>query len=225
MKKLFSAIRNKNRDEVSKILDKDPELVNGIAKGISKKDDGEIPLQTAIKTDNYDIAKLLIERGANVKFMEKEIENEEWRKPVLHFAISAAVRHSRFALYIPKYSAQNTSGFLGLFKKDQWAVKDQPTIHYQKALEILKLVVEKGAELHSTDNYGISAIERLCTEIENIQLDRSKPLSQESVTDLYPIFELLNATKSTDFALPCKRGNTVYEHYKNTIDQIIGGRK
>ena len=225
MKKLFSAIRNKNIDEVSKILDKNPELVNCIAKGISKKDDGEIPLQTAIKTDNYDIAKLLIERGANVKFMETEIENEEWRKPVLHFAISSVVHNSRFEIYIPKYSSQNKSGFLGLFKKDQWKVKNEPTINHKKALEILKLVIEKGAELYSTDNHGISSIELLCNEIENIQLDKSKPLSQESVTDLYPIFELIKATKIQDFDLPCKRGNIVYTNYKNTIDQIVLGRK
>lgn len=32
--------------------------------------------------------------------------------------------NSRFAIYIPKYSAQNKSGFLGLFKKDQWKVKN-----------------------------------------------------------------------------------------------------
>ena len=123
MKKLFSAIRKKEISEVSKILDKSPELVNCIAKGISKRDDGEIPLQTAIKTGNYDIAKLLIDCGANVKFMETEIEDEEWRKPVLHFAVEAVIANSRDEIYIPKYSPQNKSGFLGLLKKDQWTVK------------------------------------------------------------------------------------------------------
>ena len=225
MKKLFSAIRNKNIDQVSEILDKNPELVNCIAKGISKKDDGEIPLQTAIKTDNYDIAKLLIERGANVKFMETKIENEEWRKPVLHYAISAVVHNSRFATYIPKYSSQNTSGFLGLFKKDQWEVKNEPTINHKKAIGILKLVIENGAELYSTDNYGTSSVELLCNEIENIQLDKTKPLEQESIADLCPVFELIKATKISNFDLPCKRGNTIYVHYKNTINQIIAGGK
>ena len=221
MKKLFSAIRAKNSHDVCKILDKNPELLNGIAKGISKKDDGEIPLQTAIKTDNYDIAKLLIERGANIKFMENETENEEWRKPVLHFAVSAVVYNSRFAMYIPKYSSKNNSGFLGFFKKDQWTIKKEPTLNYQKAMEVLQLLIEKGAQIHSTDSYGISAIELLCNEIENKQLNKSKSLAQESLDDLYPIFELIKMTKMTDFNLPSKRGNTIYANYKNTIDQII----
>lgn len=225
MKKLFDTIRNKNIQGVFEILDKEPELVNCIAKGISKKDDGEIPLQTAIKTNNYDIAQLLIERGANVKFMETEIENEEWRKPVLHFAISAVVHNSRFAIYIPKYSSQNKSGFLGLFKKDEWKVKNEPTLNYQKAIQILKLIIANGAEIHATSHYGISSVELLCKEIENIQIDRSKPLGQESIDDLYPIFEHIKATKITDFDLPGKRGNTIYETYKNTIDQIILNRK
>ncbi len=226
MKKLFSAIRKKEINEVSKILDKNPELVNCIARGISKQDDGEIPLQTAIKTENYDIAKLLIERGANVKFMETEIEDEEWRKPVLHFAIEAVIANSRDEIYIPKYSPQNKSGFLGLLKKDQWTVKSEPTKNYQEAFKIMKLLIEKGAEIHSTNttnNYQISAIEFICNRIENYQFDKKRPLVKETLDDLKPIFKLFKITKITDFDLPSvsKRGNTVYESYKNTIDQIF----
>ena len=225
MKKLFIAIRQKNIDEVSEILDRKPELVNCTSKESPKKDEGQSPLQIAIKTDNYDIAELLIKRGANVKFMEIESQNEEWRKPVLHFAISAVVHNSRFAIYIPTYSSNNKSGFWGLFKKDQWKIENEPTSNYQKAFKILKLIIEKGAEINSNDNYGISSLERLCMAIENIQIDRSKPLGQESIDDLYPIFELIKATKIKDFDLPCKGGNTVYDDYKNTIDQIVVGRK
>jgi len=221
MKKIFLAIRQKNIHEVSEILDKNPELVNCIAKQPSKKDEGESPLQTAIKTDNYEIAELLIKRGANVKFMETENDNEEWRKPVLHFAISAVVHNSRFAIYIPKHSSQNKSGFLGFFKKDQWETKNEPTSNYQKAIKVLKLIIEKGDRISSTDKYGISSVELLCNGIENIQLDKSKPLQPETINDLYSIFELIKAAKIADFEIPCFRGNTVYCHYKDIIDQIV----
>ncbi len=226
MKKLFSAIRKKEISEVSKILDKSPELVNCIAKGISKRDDGEIPLQTAIKTENYDIAKLLIDCGANVKFMETEIEDEEWRKPVLHFAIEAVIANSRDEIYIPKYSPQNKSGFLGLLKKDQWTVKSEPTKNYQEAFKIMKLLIEEGAEIHSTnttDNYKISAIEFICNRIEYYKFDHKRTFVKETLDDLMPIFELFKIKKITDFDLPSfsPRGNTVYESYKNIIDQIF----
>jgi hypothetical protein len=221
MKKLFLAIRQKKIDEVSRILDKNPELVNCISEGDPKKDNGQAPLQIAIKTDNYDIAELLINRGADVTFMETESQNEEWRKPVLHFAISAVVHNARSAIYIPKYSSQNKSGFLGLFKKDQWEAKAEPSLNYQNAMKILKLVIDKGAKIDPKDYYGITSVELLCNLIENLQLDRSRPLIQEAIEDLYPIFELIKATKITDFEIPCKRGNSVYHHYRNIIDQII----
>lgn len=226
MKKLFSAIRKKEINEISKILDKNPELVNCIAKGISKRDDGEIPLQTAIKTENFDIAKLLIERGADVKFMETEIEDEDWRKPALHFAIEAVIANSRDEIYIPKYSPQNNSGFLGLFKKNQWTVKSEPTKKYREAFEIMKLLIEKSADIHSsnsTSNYQISANEFICNRIANYQFDNKRPLVKETLDDLHPIFELFKIKKITDFDLPSvsERGNTVYESYKNLIDQIF----
>jgi len=226
MKKLFSAIRKKEIDEVSSILDKKPELVNCIAKGISKRDDDEAPLQTAIKTENFDIAKLLIERGANVKFMEVEIEHEEWRKPVLHFAVEAVIGNSRDELYVPKYSPQNNSGFLGLFKKDQYTVKSEPSKKYKEAFEIMKLLIEKGADIHSSnssDNYQISAIEFICNRIEYYKFDNKRPFVNEALNDLQPIFEVFKITKVTDCDLPSvsPRGNTVYESYKNIIDQIL----
>ncbi|RZJ77873.1 MAG: hypothetical protein EOO20_28405 [Chryseobacterium sp.] len=76
--------------------------------------------------------------------METEIEDEEWRKPVLHFAIEAVIANSRDEIYIPKYSPQNKSGFLGLLKKDQWTVKSEPTKNYQEAFKIMKLLIEEG---------------------------------------------------------------------------------
>ena len=67
-----------------------------------KKDDGQSPLQVSLKSGRFAVADFLIEQGANVNFME-ESQMNEWRTPVLHDAIRAAVYSSevgRFDLAI-----------------------------------------------------------------------------------------------------------------------------
>ncbi|MCT4595158.1 MAG: ankyrin repeat domain-containing protein [Anaeromicrobium sp.] len=39
-----------------------------------KKDDGQSPLQVALKTGNFQIADFLIDNGANLNFMEVDIK-------------------------------------------------------------------------------------------------------------------------------------------------------
>jgi len=64
MKKLFKSIRDREIETVKQIIEKQPELVNCIAKQLPKKDDGQSPLQVAFKTGNTDIAEYLIDMGA-----------------------------------------------------------------------------------------------------------------------------------------------------------------
>lgn len=91
MKKLFKAIRNGEIDEVKAILTKNPEALNETATPPPKKDMGQSPLQVAIKADEYEIARYLIEQGADVNFMESEEEGSDWRMPVLQDAIMSAL--------------------------------------------------------------------------------------------------------------------------------------
>ena len=60
MNKLFKAIRQNDPETVMKILCKYPEMVNCIAAGSPKKDEGQSPLQVAIKVGNIEIAHYLI---------------------------------------------------------------------------------------------------------------------------------------------------------------------
>jgi ankyrin repeat protein len=94
MKALFQAIRQSDRAKVEKLLDADPSLVRSTAKAPPKKDDGQSPLQVAFKAGQFDIADLLIDREADVNFTEVSQVNE-WRAPVIHDAIRAAVFSSR----------------------------------------------------------------------------------------------------------------------------------
>ena len=68
MKKLFTMIRRGNLEEVTAILDKKPDLISCLAKAPPKKDDGQSPLMVAIKSDNLEVAHLLLDRGADVNF-------------------------------------------------------------------------------------------------------------------------------------------------------------
>lgn len=92
MKKLFKAIRQENLDEVKKIIAKNPDLVNCVATPPPKKDNGQSPLQVAIKISAFEIIDYLIENNANVNFMEAEDDDPGLRCPVLHDAIRMTLR-------------------------------------------------------------------------------------------------------------------------------------
>ncbi len=77
MKKLFVAIRRGNLDEVAALLDKKPELISCLAKAPPKKDDGQSPLMVAIKSDNPEVAHLLLDRGGGREFRGR-------RQPLRH---------------------------------------------------------------------------------------------------------------------------------------------
>ena len=87
MKKLFKAIRQRNLEEVKAIIEKKPALVNCVATPPPKKDNGQSPLQVAIKIGAVEVVYYLIESGADVNFMEAEDDDPGLRCPVLHDAI------------------------------------------------------------------------------------------------------------------------------------------
>lgn len=87
MKKLFKAIRQRNLEEVKAIIEKKPALVNCVATPPPKKDNGQSPLQVAIKIGVVEVVYYLIESGADVNFMEAEDDDPGLRCPVLHDAI------------------------------------------------------------------------------------------------------------------------------------------
>ena len=91
MKKLFTVIRQGKLDEVKRIIEQKPNLVNCVSGVLPKKDHGQSPLQVAFKAGKYEIADYLIEHGADVNFMEAEDEDPGLRGPVLFDAISATV--------------------------------------------------------------------------------------------------------------------------------------
>jgi len=207
VKKLFVAIRQGEMETVCALLDKKPELIACTAKAPPKKDAGQSPLQVAIKSDSFAIANLLLDRGADVNFMESEDCGNDWRMPVIQDAIMAAVMHTRW----------NT------------VLNDKMTVSCTKeqadeTFALLKRMVGMGADLTRRDSYGNTALDRALLDTrrilpgfhirENRYLE-DRVLTPELDADLMRIFELIltsapNATQST--TLP-HRSESLLEQY------------
>jgi len=181
MKKLFTAIRQKNNDLVREILEKKPELISCTAKQPPKKDDGQSPLQVALKVSNYEVIELLLDMNADIHFMESEDYINKWRAPVIHDAIIAAVMCSRW----------NTT--------DPFKVHNTKT-NADTSFEMLKRIVGLGADVNAKDSFGGSCIGIAIGQARQIlptynhtekRLHTDRVLTDELRADLSRIFDLL----------------------------------
>lgn len=136
MKKLFTSIRQGDSAAVTGLLDKKPELVASTATSPPKKDVGQSPLQVAIRTTNFAIAHLLLDRGADINFMEAEDCGAAFRMPVIQDAIRAAIISNC-------YDNPNTP---------------------DDAFALLKRMVDMGADLTKRDSAGSTALDRAVSD-------------------------------------------------------------
>lgn len=95
MKKLFTVIRQGKLDEVARILDKNPNLISCLAKAPPKKDDGQSPLMVAIKSDNLEVAHLLLDRGADVNFRDAPTQPHNESAPIWYNAVGQCFMRAR----------------------------------------------------------------------------------------------------------------------------------
>ncbi len=127
MKALFEAIRHGETDEVIRILERHPELLDTPSTAPPKKDEGQSPLQVAVKTGRIDIADYLIRRGADVNYMESGGEQEKaWHAPVIQDAVISVF----------------TACCHGDYDRSR------------RTLEILRSLLERGAEPNKPDSFG-----------------------------------------------------------------------
>lgn len=206
MKKLFKAIRDKNYELVSQLINSNPELVNCTAKQPPKKDDGQSPLQVALKTGAFDIAEYLIDNGADLNFMEDESCCNAWRTPVIHDAINAAVMSSR-------WNTNNQYTGFELFSTEENAIS---------ARKILEKMLQLGSDVNKLDSSGNSAIWRFCLQANqilprfnyatNCECD-DRIFTIELETDLLNILELLSRYGADMTYASPNVGLTVKEFY------------
>ena len=152
MKKLFKAIRDKNIELVKQLIINDPVLVNCTEKQPPKKDDGQSPLQVALKTGAFDIADFLIDNGADLNFMEDESCCNTWRAPVIHDAINAAVMSSR-------WNTNNPYTGFEVYSTEENAIT---------ARKLLEKMLQLGSDTNMLDSSGNSGIWRYCLQANQI---------------------------------------------------------
>lgn len=187
MKKLFQAIRKRDNDTIKKLIEKQPELVNCIAKQPPKKDDGQSPLQVAIKTNNFEIANFLLDHSADVNFIEPEGSYDDWRMPVLNYAVLAAVMNCR-------HNTKFDSGDRIFF--NEYSSKEEADASFG----FLKRILEMGADINQKESRGASCVWRLCKSAEDIlpsyswgehRVSDSAVVTPEWKSDLGRIFMIL----------------------------------
>ena len=184
MKKLFTAIRQGDYAAVVALLDKKPELVACTAKAPPKKDNGLSPLQVAIKTGQFVIAHLLLDRGADVNFMEAEDCGSDFRTPVVHDAIRAAVDCTRWNVLLPREGYQVC----------------RTQTQADEAYMLLERIIAMGADLFKRNSCGRTALDAalLCTRQilpayhhGERRYTEDRQLTPELDADLMRIFRLI----------------------------------
>jgi len=133
IKIFFKAVADGDINKVTELLNSKSEYLSICNVAPPKKDDGQSGLQIAFKTGNFEIARLLIDRGADTNFMETSDINE-WTAPVLHDCIRATIFNS--------YTLQRN------------------TKQFDKAFSLLELMLSKKADPKSTDSYGNNCLHR-----------------------------------------------------------------
>lgn len=184
MKKLFVAIRQGDFETVTALLDRKPELVACTAKAPPKKDIGQSPLQVAIKTGNFVIAHLLLDRGADVNFMEAEDCGSDFRIPVVQDAIHAAVDCTRWNVHWPP------EGYRVYRTKAQ----------ADEAYALLERMISMGADLMKRNSNGRMALDTALLAARQIipsfhygerRYLENRQLTPELDEDLMRIFKLI----------------------------------
>ena len=177
MKVLFREIRDGDATAVAARLDANPALVDAIAKAPPAKDDGQSTLQVAIKAGRFEVAHVLLDRGAAVDFMDRS-PRSAWNAPVLHDSIRAAVFSSRYGV---NRALPGTPARVEIVNTGE---------QFDEAFGVLERVLALGADPSATDSYGNPALMRAILDSRQVLHDLSLP---DRDADLGRVFALLLA--------------------------------
>lgn len=208
MKKLFQAIRKGDLELVKMLIEKEPALVNCVAKQPPKKDDGQSPLQVALKTGNFAIAEFLLHRGADVNFMESETCCNHWRSPVIHDAINAAIMCCR-------WNVLSEDG-LEVFSTAEEA---------DAAYSLLEQIIALGADVNALDSVGNSCLWRFCLQARQILPvpgENGRVLTPELQKDLSRISSLLyRHGMDMDYIQPYSQDTALKTYSGEPLEQFL----
>ena len=133
IKTFFKAIREGDFKTVQQSVEMDATYLTVTNFSPPKMDDGQSGLQVAFRAKQFEISEYLLKKGADVNFKETSTINE-WTAPVLHDCIRAVV-----------FSCLTLQ-------------TDQKK--FEKAFELLTLMLKNGADSNAIDSYGNNCLNR-----------------------------------------------------------------
>lgn len=185
IRNLMRMIRNGDLEAVEQAISSEPAFVNCTASSPPRRDDGQSPLQIAFKAKQLEIARLLIDQGADVNFHETSTVNE-WTAPVLHDALTAAVG------LMPVLRAGDTGE------------------RFEQAVELVRLLLARGADPNARDSYGNSCLDRVVLGLNNWRGSFRKPQYDQQVArpGLVLLSSLLQHGADPEAAHPRRRSTS-----------------
>ena len=152
MQKTFQLLRRGDIEGVRQILDKKPEEVNAVSGDKPKRDQGQSLLQVAIKSGHLDIADLLIDRGADLNFIEEPTELNPFCQPVIQTAGGRAVFDCR--RMIKRWNGQY----------EMYSSKEKA----DQSFKVFKKMLELGADISQKDSYGGTLLQTILIETKEV---------------------------------------------------------
>ena len=152
MQKTFQLLRRGDIEGVRQILDKKPEEVNAVSGDKPKRDQGQSLLQVAIKSGHLDIADLLIDRGADLNFIEEPTELNPFCQPVLQTAGGRAVFDCR--RMIKRWNGQY----------EMYSSKEKA----DQSFKVFEKMLELGADISQNDSHGGTLLQTILIETKEV---------------------------------------------------------
>lgn len=152
MQKTFQLLRRGDLEGVRQILDKKPEEVNAVSGDKPKRDQGQSLLQVAIKSGHLDIADLLIDRGADLNFIEEPTELNPFCQPVLQTAGGRAVFDCR--RMIKRWNGQY----------EMYSSKEKA----DQSFKVFEKMLELGADISQNDSHGGTLLQTILIETKEV---------------------------------------------------------
>ena len=187
MQAIFTEIVDGEEQKVRDRIAKDPSIVSAVAAGQPKEYAGQSTLQVAVRSGQFALARLLLEHGADPNFVDSDSPSG-WAKSVLHDALAAAVKRSR---WLRPVRGANSERSWALANDEQSA---------DDAFDTLLALLDAGADVQALDSKGCSPLGRAARAAQDIlprrrdgQPNRAddRPLNAEVVHDLTRIFDAL----------------------------------
>lgn len=188
MQAIFKDIVDGDEESVRARIEKDPALVDAVATGTPKQYAGQSPLQVAIRTGQFSIAKMLLGKGSDPNFADVKSPSG-WAKSVLHDAAVAAVMRSRWSRRTFNADSEKV-----------WSIAE--TARSEDSFEVLVALVDAGADVTAEDSKGATPLGHAVRAAHGVlprrqddkpELSDGMPLTRELVDDLTRIFELFTS--------------------------------